>query len=124
MIFAIEAQFSFPTGLGVPHPVRLVKEAEQQITRDSCIICFEAPAILEQHHIAGRDNSSDTVTLCLTCHGRLTTTFQPKWLDRWPKLACYYFGWSDIFELLGQKTDQLYFHELSKKFAQKARYAE
>jgi len=123
MITTVEQQTPFPANLEIPHPIRLVKEAEQQITRENCLITPENHSTLEQHHVAGKDNFPDTVTLCLTCHSKLSNIYQPKWLGRWSRLACYYFGWSDIFELLEQTSHEQYFHELSKKFTQNARYA-
>ncbi|MGI0012627.1 MAG: hypothetical protein ACREBU_04175 [Nitrososphaera sp.] len=48
-----------------------------------CIICFEAnPLVLEQHHIAGRQNSSATITLCANCH-KILTTKQTSWHKSW-----------------------------------------
>ena len=48
-----------------------------------CIVCFEAdPLVLERHHIAGRQNSSATVTLCCN-HHKLLTTKQTSWHNSW-----------------------------------------
>jgi len=48
-----------------------------------CIICFAAnPLVLEQHHIAGRQNSSATITVCANCHNILTTK-QTSWHKTW-----------------------------------------
>ena len=123
MIMQVEQRIAYPAELSIPHPIRLLTEAEHQIASTHCLICGQNGSALEQHHVAGRENSNDTVTVCRPCHGRLSDTYQPKWLGHWPRLASYFFGWSDIFELLGQTTGHHYFHELSKKFAQKARYA-
>jgi hypothetical protein len=119
----VEQLIPYPVQLSIPHPIRLLKEAEQQIAAKHCLVCGKKNSILEQHHVAGGDNFNDTVTVCRDCHGKFSNTYQPKWLGRWPGLACYFFGWSDIFELLGQTTGHHYFNELSKRFAQKARYA-
>ena len=38
-----------------------------------CLGCGEThPAVLEQHHIAGRKYSDDTATACLNCHRKLS----------------------------------------------------
>ena len=48
-----------------------------------CIICFEInPIVLEQHHIAGRQNSNATVTVCCNCH-KILTTKQSSWHTSW-----------------------------------------
>ena len=48
-----------------------------------CIICFESnPIVLEQHHIAGRNNSTATVTVCGNCH-KILTTKQTSWHKSW-----------------------------------------
>jgi hypothetical protein len=119
----VEELTPFPAELSIPHPIRLLVEAEQKILHKRCVVCGENTSVLEQHHVAGRKNFPDIVNVCRTCHGKLSNIYQPKWLGHWPRLACYFFGWSDIFELLGQRTHHRYFNELSKKFAQKARYA-
>jgi len=48
-----------------------------------CIICYEPnPLVLEQHHIAGRNNSNATVTVCCKCH-KILTTKQTSWHNSW-----------------------------------------
>jgi hypothetical protein len=48
-----------------------------------CIICYESnPLILEQHHIAGKHNSSATITLCPNCHRKLSIK-QFSWPTNW-----------------------------------------
>ena len=48
-----------------------------------CIVCFEAnPLVLEQHHIAGRHNSSATITVCANCH-KVLTAKQTSWHKSW-----------------------------------------
>jgi hypothetical protein len=124
-VLEIEERMPFPANLSIPPPIRLMKEAEQQLAARYCVVCGQSSS-LEQHHIAGRANLSDTITLCRTCHDEMTNIYQPKWIpwadaERDP-LECYFLGWSDIFHLLWQRTRQLYFYELSKIFALNARY--
>ena len=104
-------------------PIRLVKEAEQQVPAPVCVICGSKDH-LEKHHVAGRVNYPDTITLCEQCHNQLSYVYQPKWLPWVHGLPCYLLGWSDIFHLIWQKTRENYFFELSKTFAQNARYAQ
>ena len=48
-----------------------------------CVVCFATnPLTLEQHHIAGRQNSKATVTLCANCH-KILTTKQTSWHNSW-----------------------------------------
>ncbi len=122
-IVKVEEQIRTPKDAGIAHPILLIKEAEQQVVLDRCVICGHNGADLEQHHVAGRRNFSDTTTLCKRCHGQMSEIYQPKWIHQNPpRLECYFLGWSDIFHLLWQKTRDPYFLELSKVFAQNARY--
>lgn len=122
-VVELEERIPFPASLSVPHPIRLIKEAEQQVAARYCVVCDRSGVPLEHHHIAGRANLPDTIALCRTCHDEVTNIYQPKWLDveRDP-LECYFLGWSDIFHLLWHKTSHPYFFELSKTFALNARY--
>jgi len=125
-IVELEEQIPFPANLSITHPIRLMKEAEQQLTATHCIVCGRSGVPLEQHHIAGKVNLPDTITLCKICHNELTNIYQPKWIpwtdaERDP-LECYFLGWSDIFPLLSHRTGHSYFFELSKTFALNARY--
>lgn len=124
LIVQLEDRIPFPRNLSILHPIRLIKQAEMRVPSTRCAICAsEGP--LEQHHIAGRENLPDTITLCKTCHNELTNLYQPKWLP-WngekKSLECYFLGLSDIFYLLWVKAGHSYFHELSKVFALNARY--
>jgi hypothetical protein len=48
-----------------------------------CIICYESdPLILEQHHVAGKHNSTATVTVCPSCHRKLSVK-QTSWPVNW-----------------------------------------
>jgi len=125
-VIELEEQIPFPANLSIPHPIRLMKEAEQQLTATHCIVCGRSGVPLEQHHIAGKANLPDTITLCKTCHDEVTNIYQAKWIP-WAdaesdSLECYFLGLSDIFHLLWQRTRHLYFFELSKSFALNARY--
>jgi hypothetical protein len=123
-ILQVEEHIPFPSGPSIPHPIRLLKEAEQQIPSKYCLTCRQNHHDLEQHHIAGGANFPDTVTLCETCHDELSNIYQPKWICRAKNpLECYFLGWSDIFHLMLAKTGHLYFYELFKVFALNARYA-
>jgi hypothetical protein len=125
-VVELEERIPFPASLSIPHPMQLVKEAEQQFAARHCVVCSRSDLPLRQHHIAGKANLPDTITLCKSCHDELSNIYQPKWLpwreaERNP-LECYFLGWSDIFHLFWQKTRQEYFYELSKSFALNARY--
>ena len=123
-ITEVEEKILFPAGMATAHPIRLVKEAEQCIAHESCVLCPSVHSNLEQHHVAGKANYPDTITLCEPCHDELSQIYQPTWLP-WvlTPLACYVIGWRDIFHLIWVKTNNSYFLELAKKFAQNARYA-
>lgn len=50
---------------------------------DCCAICFESnPLVLEQHHIAGRNNAKATVTVCSN-HHRILSRKQSSWPKLW-----------------------------------------
>lgn len=124
-VLEMEEQIPFPADLSILHPIRLMKEAEQQVAARYCVVCGQSSS-LEQHHIAGKANLPDTLTLCRTCHDELTNIYQAKWIpwadaERHP-LECYFLGLSDIFHLLWQRTRNRYFYELSKIFALNGRY--
>ncbi len=124
MITKVDEQVQFPVELSIPHPIRLIKEAEQQVPALQCMICGSEDH-LEKHHVAGRAHYPDTVTLCETCHDELSNIYQPKWIHTTKlPLRCYFLGWSDIFHLIWIKTRHPYFYELSKVFALNAGYAQ
>jgi len=108
--------------------VRVIKDAEQSIEYDHCVICKIAQipqrgSGLQEHHIAGkvlgRPNHQDTVTICDWCHKYLCD-HQRAWLlcrrDNLIKLSSYFFGWADIFDLLFNLSGCSYFEELASKF--------
>ncbi len=122
-IAELEDRIPYPSNLALPHPIQLLKEAEQQVSRKQCVICGRNDVILEQHHVAGRARYTDTITLCETCHDELSNIYQPKWIHtvKHP-LRCYLLGWSDVFHLIWAKTKHPYFYELSKVLALNASY--
>lgn len=123
-VLQVEQRIPYPDELPVSHPIRLIKEAEQQIASTHCVICGRNNLVLEQHHIAGRAKYPDTITLCVTCHDELSNIYQPKWIRAGRNcVECYFLGWSDIFHLMWVKKGHPYFYELSKVFALNARYA-
>jgi len=126
LVNQVEERFSCPKGIAILHPIVLIKQAEQRLATVRCTICGTDDVTQEQHHVAGRLNFPDTITVCKSCHDEFTNILQPKWIpwkstERNP-IECYFLGWSDIFYLLWQRTDHLYFYELSKSFALNARY--
>ncbi len=108
--------------------VKLIKNAEQQTNYNNCILCEisdipKSNSKLEQHHITGKINYNDTITVCLECHEFLSD-HQQDWLPikkcKADLLPSYFFGWADIFDLLYNKTSSLYFLKLARKFRSQA----
>lgn len=108
--------------------VKLVKDATQNITNNFCVLCKIAGYSssydgLEQHHLAGKINSKpnfhDTLTVCLDCH-RYLSDHQKEWLPtkkkKSSKIASYYYGWANIFDLLYMKTSLFHYMKLADKF--------
>lgn len=125
-IVQLEEKIPFPRHLSISHPIQLIKQAEQQAVTTHCMVCGLNRIPLEQHHIAGRINFPDTITVCRKCHDELTNIYQPKWLqirntERKP-LEYYFLGLSDILHILWCKNANQYFYQLSKIFALNARY--
>ncbi len=76
-----------------------------------CIVCsHNDPLDLELHHVAGRKNSSVTVSLCRNCHGRISRR-QRYWPKAWLNYnnttdicdALFLRGISDIFRIISDK---------------------
>jgi len=76
-----------------------------------CLVCgHNDPLDLELHHIAGRKNSSVTVSLCRNCHGKISRRQR-----NWPKVwlndnnpinicdAILLRGYSDLYRLVSEK---------------------
>lgn len=100
--------------------ISLIKKAEQQSISKFCIICnFQDQhhsMKIEEHHIAGRKNFNDTLSVCIDCHPQLSE-LQLKWLESTKnKLSSYFLGWSDVFHLLWIISHKNFFQILSKKF--------
>ena len=51
-----------------------------------CTICgyIDEPLIIQNHHIAGKNNSKVTIPVCPNCHAILTRV-QATWNDDWSK---------------------------------------
>ncbi len=48
--------------------------------------CFGCGLTFERHHVAGKNNSEITITLCTHCHNQITTR-QLTWDSRWTSAA-------------------------------------
>jgi hypothetical protein len=116
------------TELNISDLVKLVKDAEQGIEHDYCLICrttgaTQADPHVEQHHVAGKvvgePDIPDTVTVCGDCHNYLSD-HQRAWLihsrDRAYRFSSYFFGWADIFDLLFVMSGVSSFKRLAEKF--------
>jgi len=77
-----------------------------------CVICFESdPLVLEQHHIAGKNNSAATITVCSNCH-KILSTKQTSWPRNWSlqnnydemKFLFLFAGLIDIAELYNPRN--------------------
>lgn len=104
--------------------IGLIKQAEQHIRYQNCATCKISGASqinqkLEEHHIGGKANFDDTVTVCLDCHDFLSD-HQKAWLPtkktRSNEIISYFLGWADIFDLLYKKTMVFCFLKLARKF--------
>jgi len=106
---------------------RLIVEAYRQVDSKRCVICeiIGKPndASLEKHHIAGRSQWPDALTVCVPGHNLLTEK-QKKWQndidDSRVRLSSYFNGLGDICELLWEFTCEEYLHRLSKEFTNRA----
>jgi hypothetical protein len=107
---------------------KLLKEAEQNVHLGYCVVCKiaqvpQTDSELEEHHIAGRvrgqPNFPDTVTVCGLCHEYLSD-HQKDWLvhrrDSAHRLSAYLFGWADIFDLLYERSGELCYLRLARRF--------
>jgi len=106
---------------------RLIVEAYRQVDSRRCMVCkiVGKPnnAQLEKHHIAGRSQWPDALTVCISCHNLLTEK-QKKWQndidDSRIRLSSYFNGLSDIFDLLWEFTGEEHLHRLSNEFMNRA----
>ncbi len=108
----------------IPSLVKLLRDGEQCVSHDHCVICRNAEIdqtsrIIEQHHIAGRAGLSCSTTVCRNCHEYLRD-HQRAWLlcrrDKRSKLSSFFFGWADVFDLLAKRSGQLFYENLAEKF--------
>ena len=125
LISEIENEVERPEELDL---VKLIKNSEQQTNYIDCILCeisgvSQSNSKLEQHHISGKINYSDTITVCLECHDFLSK-HQKYWLPKKKnspnRLSSYLYGWADVFDLLHTKTGITYFERLANKFCSQA----
>jgi hypothetical protein len=73
-----------------------------------CVVCGEAdPAVLERHHIAGRQHDEDLAIACANCHKKLSNKQrdhvspgprQPQ--GQAARIGHYLQGLADLFELI------------------------
>ena len=114
-------------GFNIENFVKLVKDAEQCIHSDCCVVCRiaqvpQTSCRLQEHHIAGKvlgkPNYPDTMTACDRCHAYLSD-HQKAWLlcckDKATRLSCYFFGWADVFDLLHNLSGTPDFEKLAEK---------
>jgi len=102
---------------------RLIVEAYRQVDSRRCVVCEIAGkpnrSSLEKHHIAGRSQWPDALTVCVPCHDLLTEK-QKKWQndidDSRIRLSSYFNGLGDICELLWELTGEEHLHRLSKEY--------
>lgn len=104
----------------------LVIEAYKQTVSNRCVLCRltgKTSDALEQHHIAGRNNWPDSLSVCLSCHNRLTEN-QKKWQNDLSndriRLSSYFDGLRDLFELLWELTGESHYRALAKRFTDQA----
>ena len=81
-----------------------------------CVICFyhDNPLILEKHHIAGKNNSNFTITVCPICH-RILSNKQSSWNNDWNnednsiemKIAFYLKGRSEVLKLMAEHDKEI-----------------
>jgi hypothetical protein len=109
---------------------KLFKDAEQCTQFDHCLICSIAGVTQidpwrEEHHIAGRPNFPDTVTVCRRCHARLSD-YQKNWLvhrkEDATRFSAYLFGWADFFDLISNKSGLSDFEKLASRFRAQGYY--
>ncbi len=123
MALKLAADLDQPTQLNGFDFANLLKDAEQRVHYEYCVICKVAGLSidrnLEKHHIAGRVNFHDTITVCSRCHDHLSD-HQKYWLlrrnDKEFRSSAYIFGWADVFDLLHERTSSSYFLGLAQKF--------
>ncbi len=123
LVLKLAAEVDQPTQLNGFDFANLAKDAEQHVHYEYCVICkiagLSIECNLEEHHVAGRVNFPDTITVCSRCHNHLSD-HQKYWLLRRNnkefRLSAYIFGWADVFDLLHEKTTSPYFLGLARKF--------
>lgn len=104
--------------------ISLIKQAEQNWHSESCVLCNllgeQSYGNIEEHHLAGKLNYPDTVTVCKICHQDLSE-MQLKWLEsERNNISSYLLGWADIFYILWIKSRKNFLRALSRKFTYQA----
>ena len=114
--------------------IQLIKDAQQCVDHDYCVICRiaffrQVSSTLQTHHVGGKvrgePNFPDCLPVCGKCHKYLSN-HQRSWLvnqaDNAPRLSSYFFGWADVFDLIGRKSKASDFEELAEKFRSQGWY--
>jgi hypothetical protein len=107
--------------------IQLIIYAYKQLPFQKCVVCEMTNKSncepLEKHHLAGRTHYPDSIPVCVSCHNRLTEK-QKKWQndlnDEKIRLASYFDGIRDLFELLLEFTNEKYLVVLVKEFTNRA----
>lgn len=96
--------------------IRDKRWSEEMIDRGSyCIICGRQtdPRVVEKHHVAGRRNDDQTITVCPTCHAHLSLK-QRSWPEWWTRddnppllrAILLLLGLRDIIDLMSHNIDE------------------
>lgn len=99
--------------LGLRHHIEVQRFLDSlRYSSGCCVICYnDEPFVLEEHHIAGRNNSDITVTVCANHHVKLTR-MQKTWNSRWKRdnnslLEAEAFLFNGLADVLRQRSAYL-----------------
>lgn len=112
--------------------ISILENAEKRTRYDYCVVCkisgdwqMGFRNSLEEHHVAGRANYADTISVCGNCHAFLSD-HQKTWLtideDESMRVSCYLYGLSDFFDLLFRRTSNTYLDQLASRFRSQGYY--